>query len=1034
MASDREDNQLEGSLLFEALIASSVDAIHTRDRDGVVTSWNAAAASLYGVDADAMLGTDGGVIVPSDLKCEADRLQAMALRGEGTQLIETRRVRGDKTMIDVSLSVSPLRDKAGRVVGSAETARDITESRRVYSHQHQESLKLQSLLESAFDCIISINGEGLITEFNPAAEQTFGYSRSEAIGRPMSQLIVPPELREAHRMGLTRYLRSGEARVLGKRIEVPAMRSDGTRITIELAISPMSLKGVPHFTAYCRDITERIQVRERLELTQFAMDSAADAVFWMGSDARFTYVNRRACDSLGYSAKELLGLSVPDISPEFPPEMWQEHWEDLKQRGSFTLETIHQKKNGDTFPVEVTVNYLESDGVGYNCAYVRDITERKRQEDELRDAMQAANAANQAKSQFLATMSHEIRTPINGIIGMNDLALETPLSAEQRHYLESTADSADALMAIVNDILDFSKIEAGRLELKLEAFSLRGTVEQALRPLRQQAVDRGLEVHLSIPDGTTDALVGDALRVRQVLLNLFSNAVKFTNHGSIKVDVSVDEQQDRWKQLRVSVTDTGEGVPPEKVESIFDAFKQLDDSYTRRHNGTGLGLAICRRLVELMEGELSVVSDPGRGSTFSFTAKVQEDESHALRDTYPIREALLPQVWVIDKQEKRRVNLEADLKAWGYSPVGMTSWDELPERGPTADQLTLVIVEDDKEINLEEWTDRVSKLAAVRPPALLLLGRNLNETDGPNYCAASRVDYEVLSTPISSPDLHHHIERLLIERRDHTGCSLPAYTAEACASRRLNILLAEDEPVNSEVIQVMLGKIGHEVTIVNDGEKALAAATDEKQSYDLILMDVMMPGMSGIDATRAIREHESSTGGFTPIIALTASATSEDRDRCLAAGMTAFVSKPLHRRQLLPLIDSALADPMPTPTRPSDSLHVLDYEGLVDRCGNRQIAQRLLNAFLDNHSNYLQDISEAMADDDLERTRQAAHRLKGALASIGGEVARESAQALEDAAKFKRSEAELEKIASKLKGHMLALSSEIETSLLGVTE
>ncbi len=724
-----------------------------------------------------------------------------------------------------------------------------------------EALKLETLMKSALDCIILIDANGLITEFNPAAEHTFGYRRKEVLGRSMGELIVPPESYSAYRHGLERYLATGHSSVVGKRIEVPANRADGSQVTIELAITPVLLDGLRYFVAFCRDITESLRIRERLQITQFAMDSAADAIFWMGPTGRFTYVNRRGCESLGYSEEELLQMSVPDINPQFRAEVWQTHWQDLKEKGSFSFQTVHQHKSGRVFPVEITVNYVARGDAEYNCAFVRDITERKQWELEIRNAMDAAQAANHAKSEFLATMSHEIRTPINGIIGMTDLALETSLTREQRRFLESTADCADALLLIVNDILDFSKIEAGQLELKLESFSLRKLIERAVGTMIQQAQERGIDVEVEIEADSPDRFVGDALRIRQVLLNLLSNAAKFTRHGKIRIHASVLLAKAGRHLLKIDVSDTGDGIPASKLDTIFDAFKQVDSSLTRRYKGTGLGLAICRRLVELMRGRIWVESEVGKGSVFHFTSMVEAD----------------------------------------------------------SDATTVVL--DSR-----------------------LLGR------------------------------------------------------EAINRRCSRILVAEDEAVNADLIETILTKAGHHVTAVQTGREAVAAALAADANFDAILMDVMMPEMSGLDAAQAIRRSEAGSGRRQiPIVAVTASATKDDRERCLQAGMTSYITKPVHWVTLLELIDTLLAHADSKSAEGCDE--PFDVEQLIERCGDEVSAKSLLRGFLKHRDGYLGSIERAHAEDDFEELIRHAHRLKGALASLGAKSSRDSAQNLEQLAR-----------------------------------
>ena len=400
------------------------------------------------------------------------------------------------------------------------------------------------------------------------------------------------------------------------------------------------------------------------------------------------YANQTACRCLGYSLGELRAMTIHDIDPGFPRERWPEHIAELREAGSLTFESTHRRKDGTTLPVEITAMYVEFGGEAYDVAFCRDITERRAAEDALRRSKELTDAANReleraigranqlaveaesankAKSEFLANMSHEIRTPMNGVIGMTSLLLDTGLDAEQRDYAETVQNSAEALLTIINDILDFSKIEAGKLEMEVLDFDLRTAVEDTCDLPALQAQAKGLELTALVEPDVPAALRGDPGRLRQVLTNLLGNAVKFTERGEISVTVGLVEETAEAVTLRFAVRDTGIGIPPERAESLFEAFTQADASTTRRFGGTGLGLAISKRLVELMGGEIGVVSEPGKGSTFAFTARFERQDPSALVavDDLDGDRIAGARVLAVDDNETNRKVIAGMLGSWG---------------------------------------------------------------------------------------------------------------------------------------------------------------------------------------------------------------------------------------------------------------------------------------------------------------------------------------------------------------------------------
>ncbi|QNM95407.1 PAS domain S-box protein [Chitinimonas koreensis] len=930
---------------------------------------------------------------PDDL-APTEALLADALAGRREFATDFRIVLPGGAVRDIRAAALVQRDAAGRPVRMVGLNWDVTDRKSTEA-------RFRKLIEDAPEAIIGIDSAGRIKVVSSSAVRLFGHPQEAMIGQSIDMLL-PPAVRAGHQAQVARYMQSPSQRYVDARLDLKGCRADGSVFPVDIALGPVEGAGEVRVIAIVRDISAQKLAEQRLVETRNQLQGVIDAarefaIVATRPDGVITLFSSGAERMLGYAADELVGRATPavlhlaeelaerneaDRGPmeEAAPAGFEAVVRRARRHESDAGEWTYVRKDGSRLSVSLVVSVIRDadGGVAGFLGIARDVGAEREAQRALARAKEQAEAASRAKSEFLANMSHEIRTPLNAVLGMTQLLEHTGLDHDQREYVHMINVSGRSLLGILNDILDFSKIEAGRLELVNEAFDLGEVIDTVATIMSVNAAAKNLELIIHVSREIPRTLVGDALRLQQVLVNLVGNAIKFTEAGEISLWVQLVEALQDVVTLRFEVCDTGIGLSAAQQARLFAPFTQADSSTTRRFGGSGLGLVICKRLVEMMGGRMGVNSTLGRGSEFWFDAPLRRDRGSQPRQLRRGLERL--RVLLVDDNPRSRNAIRETAEALGWQV------EAAADGGQAIAALVGAAARGQRyDVALLDWQmpgrDGLETLRALReaaagegaPPAVLMVTA-FNRERMLEASGGERID-AVLSKPVTGSSLFDAVlQACALAGEDILPAPRDAQDQPGVRLDGLRLLVAEDNAFNQIVARGVLESLGAAVDIVGNGQLAVDALRAAPTRYACVLMDVQMPVMDGFTATRLIREELKLT---LPVIAVTAGVMESERAQCFACGMDEIVPKPIELAQLLAALGRRLTL-VPAPA----SLARLD-EWLAQANADNRTAHLLVDSFLGELRTIEARLAGHFARDETPDAQRALHTLKGTAGAFG---------------------------------------------------
>jgi PAS domain S-box-containing protein len=1004
----------------------------------MISEVNDTLCSMLGYDRDELVGQSTSFLYLNQADYEEVGAAYRQLTEGNRGKVETRFSRKDGSILNVILGFSAI-DPGDLDIGVTFTVLDITERKRAEEALQESEEKHRLLIENSHDIIYTLTPEGVFTFVSPAWTVLLGHPVSQVYGQPFQQFVHPDDL-----AGCMVFLHA--AIDTGQRqegVEYRVRHIDGSWHWHTSSAVPLRDESgtVICFEGTARDITESKQAEEALKKSEERFKQLSEVfpetIFESDLEGYVTYANKNGLECFGYTEEDFLsGMNIFNlVSPDYRDQVLMRIKEKIQGIDNGYLEYQALRKDGSTFhamgySVPIIINKKP---VGVR-GFVLDITAQKQAEAELREtnhqlevatirandmAAQAA-MANMAKSEFLANMSHEIRTPMNGVIGMTGLLLDTELTPEQRQFAEIVRSSGETLLSLINDILDFSKIEANKIELETLDFDLRTLIEDTAEMLSTKANEKNLEIICLVEPDVPSWLRGDPGRLRQILVNLAGNAMKFTHKGEISIRAKVESEHDNKVVVLFSVTDTGIGIPEERISALFSPFVQADGSTTRKYGGTGLGLAISKQLAELMGGNIGVQSEEGKGSTFWFTIVLEKQLEGGRPVIEPLADLRGAKVLVVDDNETNLFLVATLLKSWGCrykeAPGGEVALSRLHDAAQCGDPFQVALVDLAMSgMDGEELGQRIKGEPEIRSTLMIMMTSLGQRGDAARLEKIGFSGY--LTKPVRQSQLRECLALVLgknIQKGEGSSQNLVTrHTIAESRKGRVRVLLAEDNPTNQVVALTILKKLGYRADAVANGDEAVKALQDIP--YDLVLMDCQMPEMDGYEATRCIRNPETGViNPAVPIIAMTANAMKGDRDKCLDAGMNDYLAKPILPGDLAEAIARWLGKTSPD-TDPVSMQPAMGIDGkgsghededifhageLINRLmGDEELARTILAGFLEDIPKQIAALKGYLAVGDAPAVHRQGHTIKGAAAAVGGGMLREAALKIEQAGK-----------------------------------